>query len=68
MWRGAKRASAPSPRRATATPTASPRRLGDLLLRALRNARTEDEAAAGLCALLGAVEPGSCRRAEQEPE
>ena len=47
---------------------ASPRRLGDLLLRALRNARTEDEAAAGLCALLGAVEPSSCRRAEQEPE
>ena len=48
---------------------ASPRRLGDLLLRALRNARTEDEAAAGPCALLGAVEPGSCRRAVQvEPE
>ena len=39
------------------------------VLRALRNARTEDEAAAGLCALLGAVEPGSCRRAVQvEPE
>ena len=39
---------------------ASPRRLGDLLLRALRNARTEEEAAAGLWALLGAVEPSSC--------
>ena len=39
---------------------ASPRRLGDMLLRALRNARTEEEAAAGLWALLGAVEPSSC--------
>ena len=38
---------------------ASPRRLGDALLRALRNARTEEEAAAGLRALLGAVEPSS---------
>ena len=38
---------------------ASPRRLGDALLRALRNARTEEEAAAGLWVLLGAVEPSS---------
>ena len=34
---------------------ASPRRLGDALLRALRNARTEEEAAAGLWALLNTL-------------